>query len=122
MDPRLRRQQDDGGVVNESLYYKYGRLHTSPESVTPWLDSRGNMRLSGTVKDRPGCVVFEVEVKVAAEQRPAGFGRNQAYYWTCVFCHVAPGALSMEERRRMRLGFLDLVSIKMGRPYRLRGK
>ena len=108
--------------MNENLYYKYGRVYLSPESVDPWLDSSGNMHLHATVKDRPGCVVFEVAVKVAVEQRPAGFGRNQAYYWSCVFCHVAPGALSMEERRRMRLGFLDLVSIKMGRPYILRGK
>ena len=100
--------------MNESLYHKYGSVYQTPESVDPWLDSRGNMRLSGTVKDRPGCVVFDVSAK--AKGGPSG------PYWVRVGCHVIETPLSMEERRRMRLGFLDLVSIKMGRPYILRGK
>lgn len=100
--------------MNESLYYKYGSVYQTPESVDPWLDSAGNMRLSCSVKERPGCVVFDVSAK--AKGGPSG------PYWVRVGCHVIETPLSMEERRGLRRGFLDLMEIKMGRPYILRGK
>lgn len=111
-----------GGDVSEKLYLKYGRVHRVPESVDPWLDSKGDMRLHATVKERPGCVVFEVEVKIAVAPDPSPFDNRQSFYWSCVACHVVTAPLTMAERRQMRQGYVDLVSIKMGRPYKMRGK
>lgn len=108
--------------MSDSLYAKYGRVYRVPESVDPWLDSKGDMRLHATVKDRPGCVVFEVEVKISNAPDPSPFDNRQAFYWSCVFCSVVPGPLSMAQRRQMRQGYVDLVAIKMGRPYKMRGK
>lgn len=108
--------------MNESLYLKYGRVHIAPESADPWLDSSGHMRLHATVKDRPGCVVFEVEVKISSAPDPSPFGNKQAFYWSCVACHVVTEPLTLADRRQMRQGYVDLVAIKMGRPYKMRGK
>lgn len=108
--------------MSANLYGKYGRVHRNTEGVDPWLDSSGHMRLHATVKDRPGCVVFEVEVKIEDVPNPDPFGNTQAFYWACVACHVVTGPLTMAQRRQMRQGYVDLVAIKMGRPYKMRGK
>jgi hypothetical protein len=88
--------------------------------MQPWLDAKGHARLHAVVRDRPGCIVFEVDVKMES-QAVYSHGR-QSYYWLCVYCYVHVGALTMQDRRQMREGFTELVALQMGVPYKMRGK
>lgn len=107
-------------MSDDKSFARHWLTATNPESVTPWLDKKGDMRLHAYYRARPGCLVFEVHVKQASAQ-PTTRG-SIAFYWTRVMCQVVSDKMTLQMRRDMLVSLMDLVSIRMGKPYQVRGR